>query len=66
VGSTIGLTSPDLPKGVLWTLTSGMFLGRLEIFIVIAGFAKMAKDGVAFLGSRAPRRSMQESQPASR
>ncbi len=44
VGASIGLTSPELPKGVLWTLTAGMFLGRLEIFIVITGFAKMAKD----------------------
>jgi trk system potassium uptake protein TrkH len=47
VGSTIGLTSPDLPKGVLWTLTLGMFLGRLEIFIVMAGFAKLARDTAA-------------------
>lgn len=57
VGSTIGLTSPDLPKGVLWTLTSGMFLGRLEIFIVIAGLAKLAKDGVALLTRREPGRA---------
>jgi Trk-type K+ transport system membrane component len=66
VGSTMGLTSPDLPKGVLWTLTTGMFLGRLEIFIVLAGFAKLVKDSAALLGTRTPGRSRQESQPASR
>jgi len=56
VGATIGLTSAVVPKGVLWTLTAGMFLGRLEIFIVFAGLAKMARDGIAFLGRgrRAP------------
>jgi trk system potassium uptake protein TrkH len=52
VGASIGLTSPELPKGVLWTLTTGMFLGRLEIFIVLAGFAKLLKDCTALLGPR--------------
>jgi trk system potassium uptake protein TrkH len=52
VGSTIGLTSPDLPGGVLWTLTAGMFLGRLEIFIVIAGFVKLARDSALLATGR--------------
>ena len=44
VGASIGLTSTGLPGGVLWTMTAGMFLGRLEIFIVLAGFSKMIRD----------------------
>lgn len=52
VGASIGLMSPDLPPGVFWTLTSGMFLGRLEIFIVFAGVAILTRDGVSLLGRR--------------
>ena len=44
VGASIGLTSPGLPGGVLWTMTAGMFLGRLEIFIVLAGLSKLFRD----------------------
>ncbi len=54
VGASIGLTSPGLPKAVLWTMTAGMFLGRLEIFIVIAGFVKLARDA-AVLATGRPR-----------
>lgn len=50
VGASIGLTSPGLPGGVLWTMTAGMFLGRLEIFIVLAGMSKLARDGAGMAG----------------
>ncbi|MDM7993582.1 MAG: TrkH family potassium uptake protein [Candidatus Fermentibacter sp.] len=58
VGASIGLTSPGLPEGVLWTMTAGMFLGRLEIFIVLAGFSKMIRDaaGLASGGRGRPHR----------
>ena len=44
VGITIGVTMPDSPPGVLWTETMGMFLGRLEFFIVFIGVGKLARD----------------------
>ncbi|WP_027367867.1 TrkH family potassium uptake protein [Desulfocurvibacter africanus] len=34
VGLSIGITSADAPPAVLWTQIMGMFLGRLEFFIV--------------------------------
>ncbi len=51
VGASIGLTSPDLPGGVLWTMIAGMFLGRLEIFIVLAGMSKLARDAARLAGA---------------
>lgn len=51
VGASIGLTSPDLPGGVLWTMIAGMFLGRLEIFIVLAGMSKLARDAAGLAGA---------------
>ena len=44
VGLSCGVTSPDLPKGVLWTLTVGMFLGRLEFLVVIYSISKLLRD----------------------
>jgi trk system potassium uptake protein TrkH len=39
VGLSIGLTVQSTPPVVLWTETAGMFLGRLEFFIVFIGLA---------------------------
>jgi len=44
VGLSIGLTSADAPRLVLWTETIGMFLGRLEFFVVFVAAAKLALD----------------------
>lgn len=43
VGLSVGVTSPDAPTVVLWTETIGMFLGRLEIWIVFIALIKMSK-----------------------
>ncbi len=44
VGISIGVTNPHAPAGVLWTMTAGMFLGRLEFFIVFTGIWKILMD----------------------
>ena len=44
VGLSCGITSPSLPNGVLWTLTVGMFLGRLEFLVIIYSISKLIKD----------------------
>lgn len=43
-GLSVGVTSPDAPLSLLWTLIVGMFLGRLEFFAVIIGIFKIASD----------------------
>ena len=44
VGLSIGVTAPDAPGAVLWTETLGMFLGRLEFFVVFVSIGKIVKD----------------------
>ncbi len=44
VGISVGVTSASAPPFVLWALTSGMFLGRLEFFIVFVSVWKIIKD----------------------
>jgi len=44
VGLSVGITNPDLPVGVIWTLILGMFLGRLEILVVFFAIARIIKD----------------------
>ena len=44
VGLSVGVTAPDAPLGVLWTQIAGMFLGRLEFFVVFVGMVKIARD----------------------
>ena len=44
VGLSIGITSPDAPLAILWTEIVGMFLGRLEIWIVFIALIKIAKS----------------------
>ncbi|MFN2340907.1 MAG: TrkH family potassium uptake protein [Halanaerobium sp.] len=46
VGLSIGLISPEAPAGIIWTQTIGMFLGRLEFFIILYAGIKLFKDGV--------------------
>lgn len=43
VGLSVGITSPDAPSVILWTETIGMFLGRLEIWIVFIALIKISK-----------------------
>ncbi len=51
VGLSCGITQPDMPLGVMWTLTVGMFLGRLEFLVVIYSISKLIKDAI-FVTSR--------------
>jgi len=44
VGLSIGLTSPTAPGAVIWTETIGMFLGRLEFFVIFLSAAKALRD----------------------
>lgn len=44
VGLSCGITSPSAPTGALWDMTVGMFLGRLEFFVILASTAKLARD----------------------
>jgi len=43
VGLSIGITSPYAPEIVLWTESAGMFLGRLEFFVVFYGIVNLVK-----------------------
>lgn len=51
IGLSVGVTSPHAPAGVLWTLSAGMFLGRLEFFAIFTGLAKLWVDGRSFWAS---------------
>jgi trk system potassium uptake protein TrkH len=46
VGLSLGITitGPNAPSGILWTEMMGMFLGRLEFFVIIYSLLKMFRD----------------------
>ncbi|MFW6295188.1 MAG: TrkH family potassium uptake protein [Halanaerobium sp.] len=46
VGLSIGLISTEAPLVIVWTQTIGMFLGRLEFFIILYAVIKLVKDGI--------------------
>ncbi len=52
VGLSVGVTTPTAPKLVLWTEILGMFLGRLEFFVVIVGVRKLLIDIAVMARSR--------------
>lgn len=43
-GYMSGITTPDMPKLAIWTLSAVMVLGRLEVLIVLATCAKVWQD----------------------
>jgi trk system potassium uptake protein TrkH len=49
VGLSIGITNLSAPALVLWTETIGMFLGRLEFFVIFVGSFKLVKDSFIML-----------------
>lgn len=49
VGLSMGVTSPQAPHLVLWTEIACMFLGRLEFFVLIVSFIRVAEDGLSAL-----------------
>lgn len=44
VGLSCGLTLPSSPPLVLWTETIGMFMGRLEFFVIFVSIGKIMRD----------------------
>jgi trk system potassium uptake protein TrkH len=52
VGLSVGLTSPNLPVGVIWTMTVGMFLGRLEFLVVFYAIVRIIRDVKILLEER--------------
>ena len=44
VGLSAGITSPNAPKVVIWTMSLAMFLGRLEFLIIFYAIIKIYKD----------------------
>jgi trk system potassium uptake protein TrkH len=56
VGLSVGVTSASLQPAVLWTQIAGMFLGRLELFVVLAVLAAGLR-GFSRLAASALRRS---------
>ena len=44
VGLSVGVTAADAPPLVLWTEILGMFLGRLEFFVVVVSLVKIGRD----------------------
>ncbi|MEL7646678.1 MAG: TrkH family potassium uptake protein [Sedimentibacter sp.] len=43
VGLSTGITRFDMPPAALWTLTVGMILGRLEIYVIFYAFMRIFK-----------------------
>lgn len=52
VGLSAGITNYYAPPLVLWTEILGMFLGRLEFFVVIVGLVKLGRDIVTIVTFR--------------
>lgn len=45
VGLSVGITAYDASPVIHWTATAGMFVGRLEIYVVLIAAARMLSDG---------------------
>ncbi|MCD6449836.1 MAG: TrkH family potassium uptake protein [Thermotogaceae bacterium] len=52
VGLSCGIVQPDMPLGAMWTLTFGMFLGRLEFLVVIYSISKLIRDAMFVMSRR--------------
>lgn len=55
VGLSVGITSYDASPVVLWTETAGMFVGRLEIYVVFVAAVQLGRElkhGVGIRGRR--------------
>ena len=48
-GLSIGVTTPDAPSSLLWGMSIGMFMARLEFFVVMIGLTKLFIDGRVLL-----------------
>jgi len=56
VGLSVGMTTAAAPDGQLWVLIAGMFLGRLEFFVIFWGFIKLGRDLPCLLRGRMDRK----------
>ena len=52
VGLSVGITGYDASPIIHWTATAGMFLGRLEVYVVMIAAARMMSDGKKYLTDR--------------
>jgi len=52
VGLSIGVTSAQMPDVALWAETLAMFLGRLELIVVVVSLLKLGVDGRKMLARR--------------
>lgn len=57
-GMTVGITSPDMPPGLLWIKSLAMLMGRLEFFALFIGVFKLLRDGRSLI-----RRQVDETEP---
>jgi len=44
VGLSVGVTGAQTPPTILWAEIAGMFLGRLEFFVIIISLVKITRD----------------------
>lgn len=49
VGLSVGITSAEAPATVHWVQIVGMFLGRLEFFVVLSALTKLVHDSAEIL-----------------
>jgi len=52
VGISCGISVASAPPLVLWTETIGMFMGRLEFFVILISFGKIVQDTFAVFGRK--------------
>lgn len=45
VGLSVGVTAVDAPPTLLWAMSVGMLLGRLEFLALVIGVLKLVRDG---------------------
>lgn len=50
VGLSVGVTTASSPPLVLWTEIMGMFLGRLEFFVILVSLVKIVRDSFVSCG----------------
>ena len=49
VGLSVGITAYGASPVIHWTAITGMFMGRLEIYVVLIAVVRMASDGKKYL-----------------
>ena len=52
VGISCGISVASAPPLVLWTETFGMFMGRLEFFVILISFGKIIRDLTSMIAGK--------------